>query len=455
MGALRIGAGLAAGVLVTGGLSACNAADSISGPDPQETADALGTALGTGEFTDLEFTDETTDAVTQRYGKTVDGMGELTPTVEVGEASESGDTATAEIAWTWPLGEQEWSYTTDATLRKVEDDWQVVWSTALVEPSLRGSQVLDITPIEPQRGGITGAGGLALVINRPVVRLGIDRSQIGAGAAGGSARRLAELVGIDVAPYVKQVTAAGDKAFVEAIVYRQDEMPPAVLAGYEDIPGVLGLADELPLAPTREFAAPILGTVGEVTAEMVEEDPDRYEAGDTAGLSGLQARYDEQLTGTPGVVVNAVSSDDKERELFREEPVAGQPLKLTLDVDLQMAAERLLAGVGPASALVAMKPSTGDILVAANGPGNDGYNMATFGQLAPGSTFKSVSSLALLRDGLTPSSVVPCTSTIVVDGKSFKNYDDYPSGGTRSDPAEHRRRQLLQHRLHLAGGPAG
>ena len=55
--------------------------------------------------------------------------------------------------------------------------------------------------------------------------------------------------------------------------------------------------------------------------------------------------------------------------------------------------------------------------------------MATFGQFAPGSTFKSVSSLALLRDGLTPASTVPCTDRIVVDGKAFENYDDYPASG--------------------------
>ena len=140
--------------------------------------------------------------------------------------------------------------------------------------------------------------------------------------AGESARQLATLAGIDVAPYVKQVEAAGDKAFVEAITYRIEEVPPAFARDFDDIPGAVAVADKLPLAPTREFAAPILGTVGEVTAEMIEKDPDRYQAGDVAGLSGLQARYDDQLRGTPGVVVDAVSGDE-ERELFREEPVAG------------------------------------------------------------------------------------------------------------------------------------
>jgi cell division protein FtsI/penicillin-binding protein 2 len=51
------------------------------------------------------------------------------------------------------------------------------------------------------------------------------------------------------------------------------------------------------------------------------------------------------------------------------------------------------------------------------------------GQYAPGSTFKVVSSLALLRSGVRPASQVSCPATTVVDGKRFKNYDDYPADG--------------------------
>ena len=161
--------------------------------------------------------------------------------------------------------------------------------------------------------------------------------------------------------------AAGEQAFVEAIVYRRGEVPDA-LAAYDAIPGALALADEVPLAPTREFAAPILGTVGEVTAEMVEEDPETYQPGDQAGLSGLQARYDDRLQGTDGAVVDAVGSDGKERELFRVDPVRGKPLKLTLDARLQQEAERLLGGVGSGSAVVALRPSTGAIRPRRTGP---------------------------------------------------------------------------------------
>jgi cell division protein FtsI/penicillin-binding protein 2 len=415
-------------VLLAGSLAACDAVGQVSGPDPQDAAASLATALASGTFTEVGFTDATPADVTKAYAEVVDQMGDLEPSVTAGQVEESGDTATAPLTWSWPVAGEKWSYDTEALLTRVDDEWQVGWDPALIEPSLGEAVTLDLTPVAAARGEILGAGGTRLVTDRAVVRFGIDRSQVPAKRAGQAARRLAALVDIDAAAYAKRVVAAGEQAFVEAIVYRRGEVPDA-MAAYDAIPGALALADEVPLAPTREFAAPILGTVGEVTAEMVEDSPETYQPGDQAGLSGLQARYDDRLQGTDGAVVDAVGSDGKERELFRVDPVQGKPLKLTLDARLQQEAERLLDGVDSGSAVVALRPSTGAILAAANGPGNDGYNLATFGQLAPGSTFKSVTSLALLRAGLTPDTPVPCTATISVDGKSFKNYSDYPSGG--------------------------
>ena len=434
MQAPRLAAVSVAFVLAAAGLSACDAAEKVSGPDADEAVGVLTSALVSGDFADVAFTDQTPDDVTAEYASVVEGMGDGEPTVSADEAAESDGTATATLTWTWPVADNEWTYTTDAELTQADDEWQVAWSRELVEPSLAAETTLDVTPIAGARGPIVGADGIQLVTDRPVVRFGIDRSQVPAAQAGASARRLAELVDIDAAAYVKQVEAAGDQAFVEAIVYRKQEVPTAVGSGYQAIKGALAIQDEIPLGPTRGFAAPILGTVGDVTAEMIEDDPDRYQVGDQAGLSGLEARYDEQLQGTDGAVVNAVGPNGGERELFRADAKPGTPLEVTLDQALQVAAERELAGVGPASAIVAIKPSTGAVVAAANGPGTDGYNIATYGQLAPGSTFKSVSSLALLRAGLTPETVVPCTSTIVVDGKSFKNYDDYPSGGIGDIP---------------------
>ncbi len=94
---------------------------------------------------------------------------------------------------------------------------------------------------------------------------------------------------------------------------------------------------------------------------------------------------------------------------------------------LQTLAERTLAGTGPPSALVAIRPSTGAVVAVANGAGTRGQSIATAGRQAPGSTFKVVSSLALLRAGLRPTSTVRCSRTVSVDGYAFRNYSDFPT----------------------------
>ncbi len=432
-------------VLLTLLLATTACTGSGSDPDARPAAEALARALEEGSG--APWDPETSARADQRYDEVVTGMGDVTPSVRVTKVSQQeaaeGEpaTATATLEWTWPMAEQEWSYATTAELTLQGDEWVAQWGPGLVEPSLQEGEVLEATTIAARRGDITGAGDTPLVTYRPVTRFGIDRILLRDAPVAESARAMARLVGIDPAPYVKRVKAAGDRAFVEAIVFRRDEIPARVAADYGLVPGARAIEDELPLAPTADFAEPILGRVGEVTAEMIEDDPDRYQVGDVAGLSGLQARYEDQLAGTPGVVVDAVATDeedgadaaddmeDKERELFRFDPVPGTPLRLTLDQRLQRSAEQILADVAPASALVAVRPSTGAVLAAANGPGNGGANLATYGQAAPGSTFKTVSALALLRAGLTPRSPVPCTDAIVVDGKRFTNYDDYPASG--------------------------
>jgi cell division protein FtsI/penicillin-binding protein 2 len=423
----------AATLLVAGLLAGC----SSSPPDPDEvgveadgTVAALVDGLAVGDLREVPFTEVTGREATADLADVVEGMDERTAVVRIGEVTESGDSASATLTWSWPLSEtEEWTYTSEVALERVEDRWEVVWGHDVVEPSLNASSVLDASTLAGSRGDIIGADGLRLVTERPVVRVGIDRSAVRAARAGASATALARLVGIGAAGFRDRVVGAGELAFVEAITFRADDLPPEVARGYQDIPGARLLPAEVPLAPTRDFAAPILGTVGEVTAEMIAEEPERFEAGDTAGLSGLQARYDEQLQGTSGVVIDAVGSDGKEREIVRFGGEDGEPLRITLDERLQSEAEALLGDVGPASSLVAIRPSDGAILAAANGPGNGGLNLATFGQYAPGSTFKSVSSLALLRSGLDPGSPVPCTATVDVDGRDFENYDDYPAGG--------------------------
>jgi cell division protein FtsI/penicillin-binding protein 2 len=407
--------------------------DESDEPDPQQAATALASGLTAKDLSKVTFTPQTATAAQASFDRITQQLDTAELQVDTAGVRQSGKTAVATLHWSWDLSAATWEYDAKADLTLADDAWQVAWAPSVVEPSLVEGEDLDVSSVLADRGDILGAGGQPIVTEREVSRVGIDKTQLDDNDPAQSARALAQLVGIDVGPYVKAVKAAGDQAFVEAIVFRQEELPAEVSSAVTTIPGGRIIAGSLPLAPTRDFAAPLLGRVGQVTADIIKEHPE-YHPGDVSGLSGLEARYDEQLRGTPGVLVQAVPEKGNPRELYRTEATPGDPLALSLDVGLQTKAEQLLAGVGPASALVAIRPSTGDILAAANGPGNGGQNLATFGQFAPGSTFKTVSSLALLRAGLTPDTVVPCTRTITVNGKEFKNYSDYPSSALGNIP---------------------
>jgi hypothetical protein len=416
-----------AGGLLLATLPACTPGEDTDGAE--SLTDDLATAL-----TERDLADVPMDGGGQKeLDATLGSAADLPAKVAAGDVDVDGDSATATLRWTWETPGEPWTYETEADLSRDGDAWQVAWSPALVEPSLGEGESLDATTLQPRRGDILGAGGAPLVTMRSVVRFGIDKTKVAGARAVASARALAGVLDIAPAPYARLVRNAGEKAFVEALVLRESDAGQVDRGELGSIKGAVALGGEMPLAPTREFAAPILGRVGPATAEIVKKSDGAVQPGDEVGLSGLQARYDDRLGGTPGIVVSATGGKD-ERELFSSDEVNGEPLRTTLVPRLQTEAEAALGGVKPASAVVALRPSTGDILAAASGIGSDGYNTATFGQYAPGSTMKVVTALALLRAGVKPTDRVPCTPTLVVDGKTFKNYDDYPPSGLGDIP---------------------
>ena len=184
-------------------------------------------------------------------------------------------------------GQGTWTYETEAKLTKGEADdgdaWLVNWDPALVESSLQPGESLVETAIKPERGDILGAEDKPVVTQRPVLRVGIDKSTLNGAQAAQSATSLAQLVDVEAKGFVKQVKASGPKAFVQAIVYRRNDVPPQVLDDLSGIKGARAISDRLPLAPTKDFAGAILGTVGPATAELVKDSDGRIRAGDDVG----------------------------------------------------------------------------------------------------------------------------------------------------------------------------
>ncbi len=434
---------------------------------PEQTAQQLADALNSGDVAGLPFVQASGGTAAEDVGTLVEDMGGIQPRFELtgvtegaaageadsGTATGSGtatdstatspveDVATAELSVVWDVDESDsdWAYDTDMGLVRAGDAWRVQWDGAALVPELAGDESLAVRSTAAPRADIETTSGEVLVTDRDVVRVGIDKAAVEPEQALESAGELAAVLGIDPATYRAKVEGYGEEAFVEALVARDDgSFEPLVSGELDGIPGVLQVPDTMPLAPTREFARPLLGTVGPVTAEMVEESEGEYEANDVVGLSGLQQTYDDRLAGGEGVQVLAVSTAEdgstSTRELFAVEPEAADPLVVTLDVELQREAEELLADVESPSAIVALRPSTGYVLATASGPGGQGYSTATVGQYAPGSTFKIVSSLALLRQGVSAQDELECAQDITVDGARFTNNPFYPTDALGTVP---------------------
>ncbi|MFZ1286710.1 MAG: penicillin-binding transpeptidase domain-containing protein [Candidatus Phosphoribacter sp.] len=434
-------------------------------PKPEDAAAALASGLTSGDLGAVTFDGSTGAAATESVRNAVGGLKDVTRTVSVGEVTtaEDGRTATAQLRWTWDLlgPEGPFAYTTTAKLALPgratagggggesggstgaggggAGGWRVQWSPTLLEPKLTAAERFVVEREQGVRGQILGAGGEVLVGLRDVYRVGVDKSRIPAEQAVPSATALAALMGIDAVAYANTVAASGPKQFVVAITLRlEDPRIAGRTAAVQAIPGAAAFPGTAMLAPTATFARALLGTVGPATAEIVEKSAGRITANDTVGLSGLQQRYDASLAGEPGLVVRAVGTDpaggSTSRIVFTRPATNGEPLTTTLDRQGQEAAESVLAATTVPTALVAIRPSTGEIVAAANGPATNGAPVATSGRAAPGSTFKVVTSLALLRAGLSADSLVSCPESVTVDGRSFKNYDDYPAGHSGAIP---------------------
>ena len=127
--------------------------------------------------------------------------------------------------------------------------------------------------------------------------------------------------------------------------------------------------------------------------------------------------------------------------VYTTNPVQGKDLVVALDLDLKQKAEAVMGSIAGPAAVAIIQPSTGGILAVANSPGSQGQPDATYGQYAPGSTFKIVTSLALIRKGFTPDTIMTCSSTANVEGQKFKNYADFPSSKIDSIPLRNSVRQ--------------
>lgn len=227
---------------------------------------------------------------------------------------------------------------------------------------------------------------------------------------------------------IKQDISADEQAFIAA---HRNELPELETIDVERR-----------LYPRDGFAAHLIGYVGEVSEEDLNNPRFAYyEPGDVVGKGGVEETYDEILRGRDGSREVVVDSHGREvGYLGVQHAIPGRDLRLTIDNDLQRAAELALGGRN--GAIVAMDPRNGEILAMVSRPSFDPnafavhinrtdwnklisnpyhplMNKAIQAQLAPGSTFKILMSVAGLQEGIAQDMHVYCNGGATFYGHFF------------------------------------
>src|SRR5216683_1244808 len=229
-------------------------------------------------------------------------------------------------------------------------------------------------------------------------------------------------------------------------IYLKDDITPDELAFVEahrnELPELDTIMAHRRLYPRNGFMAHLIGYVGEVSEGMLNQPQwELYNPGDVVGKSGVELQYNQVLMGKNGSRQVLVNSKGKEvGELDQKPAVPGHNLKLTLDIDVQIAAEEAMGDKN--GAMIAMDPRTGEILAMVSRPTFDPndfavrisrgewnklvtdpdkplLNKAIQAQLAPGSTFKIIMSVAGWQEGVAQSLNVHCNGGANFYGRRF------------------------------------
>ena len=294
------------------------------------------------------------------------------------------------------------------------------------------------------RGVMLDRDGQVLVENRSSFTISIVREQTK--DMDRTIRALSEVAGLDP-KYVQDVVNRHRREPTYRPIVVVDDASlaqvAAVLARKAEMPDVQ--VDEVPTRqyPRDSFAAHLFGYVGEASEGQVESEG--LHSGAIVGQAGVEKIYNKLLMGEDGAKVVVVNSMGREIDTVREIPYSeGRRVQLTIDIDLQSAAEEAFKAAGFNGAAVVMDPRTGEVLAFTSRPGYDpndfaaGIDRATWaglntdrlkplqnraiqGLYSPGSTFKIVVAVAGLEEGvITPDFRVSCGGGANFYGRFFQ-----------------------------------
>ncbi|WP_214406185.1 penicillin-binding transpeptidase domain-containing protein [Pseudonocardia lacus] len=311
---------------------------------------------------------------------------------------EEGTAITAAFTLSWDFGGGRlWTYDSRAELRDTADGWRVGWAPSVLHPELDPGRRLRLDTLDAPVPPVLTGDGVELMSPQRVVTLLLDPAE----AEPGVARALAaELRAFDPTITERSIldgAAAAPEGQRHRVVTLRGPDYDGLQAAVADLPGIDTVEDTRLLSADPDLSSPL--------------------------LTGLADEVEEPGVAQPGWRISAVAADGALDVLHEAAPATAEPLVTSVDADVQRAAQEALAPVEQSAMIVAVRPSTGEVLAVAQTPAADREGApALVGRYPPGSTFKIVTTAAALQAGAAEAdSVLACPYTENVQGRQITN----------------------------------
>ncbi len=303
-----------------------------------------------------------------------------------------------------------------------------------------------LVAVDAPRGTIYDRKGNILVENRPSPAISVDPSIVK--DKRDVLSQLAEILGVSIQEIEEKLEEKRDPLKPVIVKKDVDEKTLSFIKEHQlEFPGVDIQIESIRDYPRGNLAAHILGYLGEISEEeLKKKEYKHYSLGDFIGKTGVERQYESVLRGEKGGRQVEVDATGRPlRILGKKDPVPGYNLMLTIDADMQQAAEEALAAAidtahrhghedATAGAVVVMDPRNGEVLALASHPSYDPRlfkggvsseewtllndpanhfplnNRAIMCSYPPGSTFKPITAVAGMAENLvSPKSTFKCT----------------------------------------------
>ncbi|GAA2429495.1 penicillin-binding transpeptidase domain-containing protein [Mycolicibacterium llatzerense] len=382
------------------GTTGCSMFDS---PEPEDAFNAFADALHRKDSS--AAAKDTTDAAASEPAikSMFDGMGKNATLDVKATAGEGDNKSTAKLAYTWSFGPgREFRYDTTAIATKVGEDWKIRWAPALLHAKLRQGGTFQFSEDKALLTPVVDRNGQPLLNWQTVGVITLSRDHRDSAAA------LAPVV----ARFDGTITA---ESIAGEFNGNQDDRVTVIKLREADLAQV---ADELTQIP---------GVTVTKQGALLTADPNLH----SPAISGLPEVWQKTIDATAGWSVDLVDDQGQPTdELANNGPADTKPVRTTLDPRLQLLAQHAVTIDPRPTVLVAIAPSTGAILAAAQ---NDAANaqgpIAFTGLYPPGSTFKTVTTAAALEKGLaTADTPEPCPGTVTIENRTIPNEDKFDLG---------------------------